>query len=146
MIRRTLLCASLAFASVYAHAEGDVIHRYISRPGKPIQTVVSGLVNMTEIMNKTGDGCEQFIGLVKVEGVQFSSSGVTLESFRFTDHYGNQWSVPTNIGDMSNIQRSEANNFIRTGRSYYVQVQICGSGGYPSLVNMYDAAIQFGHD
>lgn len=135
-----LLCSTF---QVYA---GDVIYRYRILPNRPPEAIVSGLVNMTDILNKPGDGCEQFIGVVKVEGIQFSSSGGSVESFRFTDHFGNQWSVPTNISDLSNAARSQANNFIRVGKPYYVQVQVCGSGGFASLVNMYDATVKFGHD
>ncbi len=101
---------------------------------------------MTDLVNKPEDGCEQFIGVVKLEGIQFSSSGGAIESFRFTDHFENQWSVPTNIIDLSNAARSQANNFVRVGRPYYLQVQMCGSGGFAPLVNMYDATVKFGHD
>lgn len=144
-IRRVVVGMALvaSTSSVYA---GDVIYRYRVLPNRPPEAIVSGLVNMTDLMNKPGDGCEQFIGLVKIEGIQFSSSGGSIESFRFTDHFGNQWSVPTNISGLSNVARAQANNFIRVGRPYYVQVQICGSGGFASLVNMYDATVKFGHD
>ncbi|EEA04121.1 hypothetical protein BH160DRAFT_0553 [Burkholderia sp. H160] len=135
--------ASVLNISAYA---GDVIYRYRALPNQPPEAIVSGLVNMTELMNKPGEGCQQFIGLVKVEGIQFSPSDASIESFRFTDHYGNQWVVPTNISDLSNADRAQANNFIRVGKPYYVQIQICGSGGFASLVNMYDASVQFGHD
>lgn len=135
-----LLCSTF---QVYA---GEVIYRYRMLPNRPPEAIVSGLVNMTDLLNKPGDGCEQFIGLVKVEGIQFSSSGGSIESFRFTDRFGNQWSVPTNISDLANSARSQANNFIRVSKPYYVQVQICGSGGFASLVNMYDATVKFGHD
>jgi hypothetical protein len=144
MIRTTVASIALLCATFSVHA-GDVTYRYRDVPNRPPEAIVSGLVNMTDLMNKPGDGCEQFIGLVKVEGIQFSSSGGSLESFRFTDHYGNQWSVPTNIGELSNAARSQANNFIRVGKAYYVQVQVCGSGGFASLVNMYDASVLFGH-
>ena len=57
-----LLCSTF---EVYA---GDVIYRYRMLPNRPPEAIVSGLVNMTDLLNKPGDGCEQFIGLVKVEG------------------------------------------------------------------------------
>ncbi|KVL32200.1 hypothetical protein WS98_21935 [Burkholderia territorii] len=143
---RAVAAGMALLCSPYFVYAGDVIYRYRFVPNRPPEAIVSGLVNMTDLQNKQGDGCEQFIGLVKVEGIQFSSSGGSIESFRFTDHFGNQWSVPTNIGDLSNATRSQANNFIRVGKPYYVQVQICGSGGFASLVNMYDASVKFGHD
>ena len=95
-------------------------------------------------MGGTMDDCQQMIGKIKVEGVQFSQSGVTLESFRFTDKNGTQWSVPTGFSNLSKPEREEANSFIRVGKSYFVQVEVCGSGDYPDLINMYDMSISFG--
>ncbi|CAI8954625.1 MULTISPECIES: hypothetical protein [Burkholderia] len=102
------------------------------------------LEEMDEVYDRPGDNCTQFIGPVTVEGVQFTSSGGTLETFRFTDKNGSQWSVPTNIGRLSNVDRQRANSFIRVGKRYFAHVQVCGSGGIASLVSMYDAAVNFG--
>lgn len=95
-------------------------------------------------MGGSTDDCQQMIGKIKVEGVQFSQSGVTLESFRFTDKNDAQWSIPTGFSQFSNVERRKANNFIKVGKSYFVQVEICGNGGYPDLINMYDDSIGFG--
>ncbi|WP_157727001.1 hypothetical protein [Burkholderia pseudomallei] len=102
------------------------------------------LEEMDEVYDRPGDNCTQFIGPVTVEGIQFTPSGGTLETFRFTDKNGNQWSVPTNIGRLSNVDRQRANSLIRVGKRYLVHVQVCGSGGIASLVSMYDAAVNFG--
>ncbi len=99
--------------------------------------IVVALVNMDGIM----DDCEQKVGIIKPEGVQFSRSGNTLESIRFTDENGAQWSVPTNIGELSNAARSEANSFIKVGKTYYSHIQICGSGGFANLISLYDMSI-----
>jgi hypothetical protein len=98
-------------------------------------------VNMDEISD---DGCQQLIGQIKVEGIQFDKSGRILESFRFTDKNEHQWSVPTNIENLLEIATGPANDFIRVGKVYFVDVQVCGSGGYPSLISMYDASVSFG--
>ncbi|WP_157139117.1 hypothetical protein [Cupriavidus metallidurans] len=144
-MKRALKIAALLIPLAALAAEPDprVVYTYKSVGNKPSEAVVSGLVNMDEIFDKSGDNCQQFVGTATVEGVQFSSSGATLESFRFTDKRGNQWSVPTNIGKLPGAARGAANNFIRVGRPYFLQVQICGSGGFPSLINAYSAA-QFG--
>ncbi|PVX84357.1 hypothetical protein C7402_105198 [Paraburkholderia unamae] len=99
---------------------------------------------MDSVYQFAGANCEQFIGPITVEGVQFTSSGGTLESFRFTDKSGNQWSVPTNIGQLSNIDRQRANSLIRVGRKYFIHAQVCGSGGIASLISLYDTSITFG--
>ncbi|AQQ19497.1 hypothetical protein A8D61_13820 [Burkholderia cenocepacia] len=102
------------------------------------------LEEMDEVHDRPGDNCTQFIGPITVEGIQFTPTGGTLETFRFTDKNGNQWSVPTNIGRLSNVDRQHANSFIRVGKRYFVHVQVCGSGGNASLVSMYDGAVNFG--
>ncbi|WP_420956602.1 hypothetical protein [Burkholderia gladioli] len=105
---------------------------------------VVGLEEMDSVYQFAGANCEQFVGPVTVEGIQFSQSGGTLESFRFTDKNGTQWSVPTNIGKLSNVSRQQANSLIRVGRRYFIHAQVCGSGGFASLISLYDAATSFG--
>ena len=107
------------------------------------RAVDAGLVNMDDMMLERGSGCQHFIGPVKIEGVQFSASGAVLESFRFTNSKGDQWSIPTNIEKLSNAERSRANSLIRVGKKYLIDVNVCGSGGFASLVNLYDLSIQF---
>lgn len=75
---------------------------------------------MDDVHDRPGDNCTQFTGPVTVEGIQFTPSGGTLETFRFTDKNGTQWSVPTNIGRLSNVDRQHANSFIRVGKRYFV--------------------------
>lgn len=105
---------------------------------------LAALEEMDEVYDRPGDNCTQFIGPVTVEGIQFTPSGGTLETFRFTDKNGTQWSVPTNIGRLSNVDRQRANSLIRVGKRYLVHVQVCGSGGIASLVSMYDTTVNFG--
>lgn len=146
-MKRYVLWIACVVFSTAAHASEispEIIYRYVVTPNQPVQEFVSGILNLDGLSDSPGDGCEQRIGVVKVEGIQFSQSGATLESFRFTDGHGNQWSVPTNFDNLSNAGRSQANNFIRVGRPYYVDVQLCGNGGYPSLISIYDATIPFG--
>jgi len=103
--------------------------------GKKFKNLMFGLHALEEPM----EDCSLLRGTAKIEGIQFSSSGATLESFRFTDTAGNQWSIPTNIGNLSNGAKRDANNFVRVGHSYFMVFQVCGSGGYPSLIEIYDA-------
>lgn len=130
-----------------AELQAKLIQLYQTKDGKDgkpkITTVAAGLVNMDQVMDEPGANCGQFVGPISVEGVQFSQSGATLESFRFTAADGAQWSVPTNIGKLSNAERSIANSFIRVGKKYFVHVQSCGSGGFASLINMYDLTVRF---
>jgi len=113
--------------------------------GKPqVKETIAALVNMESIMDAPHDGCDEIIGSIKVEGVQFSHSGATLESFRFTDRSGAQWSVPTNINVLPIASRQDANSFIRVGHAYFAHIQVCGSGGFASLISMYDTSMGFG--
>ena len=138
-----LLMASFIVSAAEHHAKVIHILKYEKAAGKTeVRAAAAGLVNMDEILDGSG-GCGQAFGPAKIEGIQFSQSGVTLESFRFTDKRGEQWSVPTNIGKLSNAERREANSFIKTGKTYYLHMQVCGNGGYPSLINLYDLSITF---
>ncbi len=109
-----------------------------------VNSRVAGLINMDTAMNEPGSGCSQMIGRIKVESLQFSKSGVVLESFYFTDAKGNVYSVPTNIEKLPNALRSQANSFIRQGRNYFAHIKVCGSGGFASLINLYDLSISIG--
>lgn len=145
-IAKTLpvLLLLLAFYGIACADEinAKVIHVYKDESvgGKYSSKELIAGVNMGE----PSDGCTQMIGKIKVEGVQFSSSGATLESFRFTDKNGTQWSVPTEFGKLSNVARGEANNFIRVGKTYFSHIELCGSGGFAGLINLYDMNISFG--
>lgn len=119
------------------------VYKYLPNSTKT-KDYVAGLVNMDSLLVDPGDNCSQMAGAIKIEGVQYSASGATLESFRFTDPKGNQYSVPTNITKLSNGERSEANRFIRQGKTYFAHIQMCGSGGYASLINLYDLNIKMG--
>ena len=108
-----------------------------------ILEIPAALVNMSQTYDGTDDDCEELFGVIKVQGIQFSPSGATLHSFRFTDANGYQWSVPTHIGRLSDVARDNANSFIRVGKRYFAEVRVCGSGGFASLVNLYDINIKF---
>lgn len=110
--------------------------------GKRFITETWGLHDLTNITELVGpqSGCDLHRGVIKVDGLQFSKSGATLESFRFVDSTGTQWSIPTNIENFSNAEKRVANSFIRVGHAYFVIFSVCGSGGFPSLVEMVDLA------
>lgn len=147
-IMKMLLIIGLSLLALQAGAASRVSPSVLKvwkaskdKPGAQEMTV--GLVNMDELMDSAGSGCSQFTGMVKVEGLQFSVSGATLESFRFTAKDGSVWSVPTNIGGLANADRATANSFIKVGKTYFAHVQACGSGGYASLISLYDPSIAF---
>jgi hypothetical protein len=138
----TMLIAASAGASDFAI---DTI------PGKPrlieedtgMKTHTSALIAMHDVYLANG-GCAQRVGKIRVEGLQFSKSGATLESFWFIDKNGSQWSTPTNIAELSdNVTRSKAGSFIKVGKEYWVHIQVCGSGGYSDLISMYEADVPF---
>ncbi|CAN7775635.1 hypothetical protein LJR296_007661 [Cupriavidus necator] len=106
MNARTICGLAIALTSVApmttsaAEPEPKILYTHKPVPGKTPQAVASALINMDEIFDRPDDNCEQRLGNITVEGIRFSQSGATLESFRFTDKKGNQWSVPTNIGKL----------------------------------------------
>lgn len=101
---------------------------------------VVGLVNMDNIMSD----CNQMVGTIKIENYQFSESGLTLQQFSFRDNKNNLFSVPTNIAELSKFDVEKANSIFKIGEKYLAHIQFCGSGGYGSLVNIYDINSTFG--
>lgn len=81
--------------------------------------------------------CRQFAGLITVQGLSFSKSGKTLESFYFVDSKDNNWSVPTDFSELSKSDNEIASNFIKVGKEYFVRLQACGSGGFVDLIDIY---------
>ena len=127
-------CSSAALA-----AKPRVLHEYVDS-----RAVTSAIVNMDSLDDMTG--CQNFVGAIKVGGVQFSASGATVDLFWFVDRRGARWSVPTNIGkaDFSNRERDDANNLIKVGGTYWAHIFSCGTGGFASLVSLYDMSLPFG--
>lgn len=144
---RKILVLPLIFAfcsTVYAGEMDPKVIRIFkteSVKGKMRSSEIIAGLNMAESMSD----CTQIIGKIKVAGVQFSPSGMTLERFSFADKSGKQWSIPTGFDRFSNAERGNAGTFIKVGKSYFLQIEVCGSGGYPNLINMYDDSIGFGN-
>jgi len=140
-----VIASGAMLLSINAHA-GDTATEHPSLlqttvlTGKKFTTETWGLHDLTNITELVGpqSGCDLHRGVIKVDGLQFSKSGATLESFRFIDSTGTQWSIPTNIENFSNAEKRVANSFIRVGHAYFVIFAVCGSGGFPSLVEMVD--------
>jgi hypothetical protein len=139
-----LVFALFSGAALAVELKPKVIEITKIQANNKFKTNVVALVNMDEVMDKSGDNCSQMVGTIKIEGIQFSKSGKTLEQFRFKDNKGNIFSVPTNIGELPKSQTDIANNFIKEGKSYLAHIQFCGSGGYGSLINLYDVKSSFG--
>lgn len=149
--RATVVAAALAtvtsLGSSPAHArdvEPALLEIYKTLPNGKTREYVGGIVQMETVFTEPGSGCTQMIGTIKVEGVQFSKSGAVLELIRFRDNKGNQWAVPTSIEKLPKLDREKANNFIKTGRSYFSHIQVCGSGGFADLISLYDRNISMG--
>lgn len=126
--------------AAFADSENaKVIYQDISQGGGKFTTKTIALINMDDVFDAPLDNCSQVIGAIKVEGVQFSPSGITVESFSFTKG-GSRMAVPTNIGGstmLSNVDKGHASEFIKVGKRYLAHIQVCGSGGFPSLISLY---------
>ena len=142
-MNRIILCILLAIVAVNAvaeKAEPSVVTVYKSQANGNSRSYVVGLVNMDEVM---GHGCSPMVGTIKIDGIQFTDSGAVLQQIRFRDNKDNVFSVPTNIGSLPKSERGKANNFRKEGKSYFAHMQFCGSGGFGSLINIYDANAVF---
>ncbi|MEM0651658.1 hypothetical protein AAFL31_07515 [Klebsiella huaxiensis] len=96
-----------------------------------------GIVTLNQALTAPMAACKQFAGLITVEGLSFSKSGKTLESFYFVDSNDNNWSVPTNFSELSKSDNEIASSFIKVGKEYFVRLQACGSGGFVDLIDIY---------
>lgn len=116
-----------------------VLHEHVNDRSR-----ASAIVNMDQLDDTSG--CQDFIGAIKVGGVQFSASGATVDLLWFIDRRGARWSVPTNIGKagFSNRERDYANNLIKVDGTYWAHILVCGTGGFASLVSLYDMSLPFG--
>lgn len=45
---------------------------------------------------------------------------------------------------MVSSQAIRASDFIKVGKLYFLHIQVCGSGGFASLISMYDMNVKFG--
>lgn len=140
---KTIIISILFFIGAPAMALADaesakVIYEVVSLGGGKYDTKVKALINMDEVYDAPLENCSQVVDTIKVGGVQFSPSGITVESFWFTKGE-NRMAVPTNISDstLSNTDKGQANSFIKVGKRYLAHIQVCGSGGYPSLISLY---------
>jgi hypothetical protein len=133
-----ILCATIN--SLAETLQPNVITIYKNTANNKGREYVAGLVYMDQL----NTGCDDMVGSIKIEGLQFSESGVTLEQIRFNDNKGNVFSVPTNIGKLPKAKIGQANNFLRVGKTYFAHMQFCGSGGFGSLINIYDMKSTFG--
>lgn len=135
------LCMAMSSqVTLAADSNGKLITSY-----KDSKTIDVGLADMDHVLNAPSDGCTQITGRVTVKGVQFSESGRTLQSFWFIDKDGTRWVVPTNIDKMRpSVDAIRASDFIRVGKKYFLHIQVCGSGGFASLISMYLIDNKFG--
>ena len=142
-INYSVIIFSLIFFSV-GYVYGDelkptviTVHKFGQNTSN---SYVVGLVNMDNIMGE----CSQMVGTIKIENYQFSESGKTLQQFSFRDNKNNLFSVPTNIAELSKFDVEKANSIFKIGEKYLAHIQFCGSGGYGSLINIYDINSTFG--
>ena len=131
----------------YAKSAKDSTEPMVLYQGKTIagayKKYAVGLHAINQPFTDSLDNCETRSSISKIEGVQFSSSGKTLELFRFTDKNNHQWAIPTSIEKLNKFDREAANSLIRVGKTYFIIFQLCGSGGFPDLIELFDlSAIQ----
>lgn len=134
------IAASFALLSSAAGAaEPALIREYVGQ-----QAVPAALVNMDTI--ESSGGCQNFSGAIRVDGLQMSASGGTVDLFWFVDRNGARWTVPTHIGaaKFGSADHKDANNLIRVGGDYWVHIQACGTGAVATLISLYDMRMPFG--
>jgi hypothetical protein len=84
-------------------------------------------------------GCQQTMGQVRVEGFDFEDGGSrTIASF-YGHYNGSRFNFPTNFTVLNKFDRESASQFIKAGKKYFVRFQMCGSGGFVDLIDIFDS-------
>ncbi|NCB57542.1 MAG: hypothetical protein EOM46_08550 [Gammaproteobacteria bacterium] len=132
----TLLLGMLVYTNALAAGEEYQGTGFLIENGKTV-----GIVTLKPAFTAPMAACKQFAGWVTVDGLTFSKSGKTLESFYFVDSNDNNWSVPTGFDELSKNDNEKASDFIKKGKEYFVRLQACGSGGFVDLLDIYGKEI-----
>ena len=98
---------------------------------------VAALINMGTILNKSGDGCGQRMTFAKISALQFSDSGNSINLIQLKEESGRVFGAPIKYQKLSNLERQTADTLFIQGNEYFVFYQVCGSGGFVSLINVY---------
>jgi len=98
---------------------------------------VAALINMEKIYNKSGDGCGQRMTFAKISALQFSDSGNSINLIQLKEESGRVFGAPIKYQKLSNLERQTADTLFIQGNEYFVFYQVCGSGGFVSLINVY---------
>ena len=134
----------LIAGAVNSFAEPGIVYRY-STPPKLEISGVNGIVELEAAMTEPGSGCEQRIADLVVDEVVYEGTSEMLIGFRAkkpangsSEWYG-LFSMATKAlyQNLSNAERRNIQQLIRRGAKLIVIYQICGSGGFASVRDVF---------
>ena len=127
-----------AFNSFADDSSTEIIYGYHINPEtRKTEWEITALINMNKIYNKPGEGCGQRMTFAKISALQFSDSGNSIKLIQLVEESGRVFAAPIEYQKLSNVKRKEADQFLIQGNKYFIFYQVCGSGGFVNIINMY---------
>ncbi|ARU30757.1 hypothetical protein CAP31_03065 [Sulfuriferula sp. AH1] len=129
-----------ALASFAAVAKPVLVYQFGSN-GKVIG--INALVGIEEPMVEIGDNCDQRIADLVVDDVVYERSSETISGFRAKKPAPNEINALFTIdskavyGALPNASRRDVQKIISKGSRLIVVYQVCGSGGYFSVRDIF---------
>lgn len=139
LLQAVLICFALVFAFT-VNAEPGLIYQFGDK-GKIVG--VKALVGVEAPMIAPGDNCDQRIADVVVDEVVYEGASDTVAGFRARKPAPNEWYGLFSIDSKSvyaalpNATRADVQKLIGKGARLIVVYQVCGSGGYISVRDIF---------
>ena len=139
-IFRLLAAIILAHVALSANAKPAIIYQYGSN-AKVIG--VNALVNIEDAMVEPGDNCDQRIAEIVVDEVVYEGASEIITGFRAKKPAPNEFYALFTIDSkavydrLPNTQRRDVQKIINKGSRLVVIYQVCGSGGFLSVRDIF---------
>lgn len=136
---RLLALATVLAAASSAHAEPGIVYRY--SPAPKVKAIgVQAIVDLEPAMTETGSGCEQRMADLVIEDVVYDGASDRVVGFRAPKTGLGMFKMETDklYKSLSNAERRAPLLLIRRGAKVLVTYQMCGSGGFISVRDVWD--------
>jgi len=122
------------------HAKPAIVYQY----GKAFNVIdINGLVGIEAPMVDPGDGCSQRIADLTVDEVVYNGVSDSIAGFRAKKPAPKEWYGLFTIdsdavyGALSKNEAYDIRRLIKKGERIIVIYQVCGSGGFASVIDIF---------
>lgn len=137
-----LIVILFAWMGSSAQAAPGLVYQY--GPHKKVE--VRALVGVEEPMTAPNDNCDQRIAEVTVADVAYNGTSDMISGLRATKPAPNEWTGLFSINSKAvydaipDVTRTDLQKLIHRGARLIITYQVCGSGGYASIRDVYMAS------